>query len=251
MDPIKEAFLNVKQDIDYLYQEIQEIKASLEEHKEVSFNFIKRTLEELKTTTQNLQISTLQQETPTHPTHLEAPKSQYLPISTGNEGVPTNQPTNQPTIQHPPISTEKFAQVDNIPTQKIPRTSHLIPEKKQEKEEKIDRITQLQRASEILSSLDELKKEVRIKFKKLTNQEMLIYTTIYQLEEQGILVDYSIIAEKTGLSEISIRDYIRKIINKGVPLDKIKENNKKIVLKIPQNLKKIASLSTIQQLREI
>jgi len=104
---------------------------------------------------------------------------------------------------------------------------------------------------EILESLDSLKKEVRFKFKQLTNQEMLIYSTIYQLEEQSIEVEYTLISEKLNLSESSVRDYIGKIIKKGVPLDKIKRDNKKIILSIPQDLKKIASLNTIIQLREL
>jgi hypothetical protein len=102
-----------------------------------------------------------------------------------------------------------------------------------------------------LATLDDLKKEVRIKFKRLTDQEMLVYSTIYQLEESGFVVDYALIAQKTGLTEISIRDYIRKILSKDVPLIKSKEQNKKVILSIPSDLKKIASLSTINQLRNL
>ena len=66
---------------------------------------------------------------------------------------------------------------------------------------------------------------------------MKVFTSIYQLEEKGFIVDYSLLAQNTSLSEISIRDYVRKIINKGIPLDKKKQDNKKIILTIPQNLK--------------
>jgi hypothetical protein len=94
-----------------------------------------------------------------------------------------------------------------------------------------------------------LKKEVRLKFKKLTDQEMNVYSAIYQLEEQGLVVDYSLLAQKTNLSEISIRDYIRKILSKGIPLQKQKELNKRIIVGIPAELKRIASLNTLLQLR--
>ena len=80
---------------------------------------------------------------------------------------------------------------------------------------------------------------------------MLIYSTIYQLEDQGFMVDYSILAQKTSLTEISIRDYIRKILQKDIPLLKSKESNKKVILSIPQDLKRIASISTINQLRSL
>ena len=217
MDPIKQAFQKIKQDIDFLYQEIQEIK---------------RTLEELKTVSTRLQnTSTIPHITSTHPKistdnlALESQKSPNLTFSIGNQGVSTDRQTLRQTDRHTP----RFAL----------------------NQEKPSRMDKLQKVSEILESLDELKKEVRFKFKQLTNQEMLIFMTIYQLEEQGLSIDYNLLAEKLHLSESSIRDHVGKIIKKGIPLDKIKQDNKKITLSIPQDLKKIASLNTIIQLREL
>ena len=210
MDLIKEAFKNVKEDMDFLFQELQEIK---------------RTLAEI--TTQTTKNSSNLGENPTNNNYLienlhpKPLKTQISQFSTGNQGVPTNQQTNQQTNQHPPISHGNT------------------------------QITNIHKVSEILSSLDKLKKEIRLKFKKLTNQEMLIFSTIYQLEEEGFVVHYSTISNKLNLSEISIRDYVRKITKKGIPLNKLKENNKKIVFSIPQDLKKIASLNTIISLREL
>jgi len=185
---------------------------------------LKRTLEQLQQQTQQLIKQTEQQEIPTHQHHSETFSTGNKGVSTGNQGVPTDRQTNQQTDRH----IKKFAL-----------------------NQENNRISQLQRASEILESLDDLKKEVRFKFKRLTNQEMLIYSTIYQLEEQGLTPDYAVISEKLKLSESSVRDYIGKITKKGIPLVKIKEGNKKITLKIPQDLKKIASLNTIIQLREL
>jgi len=210
MDLIKEAFKNVKEDMDFLFQELQEIKRTLSE---ITTQLAKDSPDLVKNPTiNNISIENL----PSKPS--KAPISQF---STGNQGVPTNQQTNQQTNQHPPISPGNTE------------------------------ITNIHKVSEILSSLDELKKEVRFKFKKLTNQEMLIFSTIYQLEEEGFVVDYNTISNKLNLSEISIRDYVRKITKKGIPLNKLKENNKKIVFSIPQDLKKIASLNTIISLREL
>ena len=210
MDLIKEAFKNVKEDMDFLFQELQEIKRTLSE---ITTQMAKDSSDLGKNPTINNKFL---KNSPSNPL-----KSQISLISTGNQGVPTNQQTNQQTNQHPPISHGN------------------------------SEITNIHKVSEILSSLDELKKEVRFKFKKLTNQEMLIFSTIYQLEEEGFVVDYNTISNKLNLSEISIRDYVRKITKKGIPLNKLKENNKKIVFSIPQDLKKIASLNTIIQLREL
>ncbi len=213
-DPLKEAFFKVRQDIDFLYSELSEIKQLLYEL---------QAQQTIQPTNQHLN-PTYQMPFPTQEMPLNPLIGSKTTVSTGNDGVPTNQQTIQPTNQHPLISTPSSVN---------------------------DPINNLRRVSEVLATLDDLKKEVRIKFKKLTEQEMLIYSTIYQLEDQGFVVDYAILAQKTGLTEISIRDYIRKILQKDIPLLKLKESNKKVILKIPQDLKRVASLSTINQLRAL
>ncbi len=213
-DPLKEAFFKVRQDIDFLYSELSEIKQLLYELQ------AQQTIQP----TNQRPNPTYSIPSPTQEMPLNALISSKTTISTGNDGVPTNQQTIQPTNQHPLISTPSSVN---------------------------DPISHLRRVSEVLATLDDLKKEVRIKFKKLTEQEMLIYSTIYQLEDQGFVVDYAILAQKTGLTEISIRDYIRKILQKDIPLLKLKESNKKVILKIPQDLKRVASLSTLNQLRAL
>jgi DNA-binding MarR family transcriptional regulator len=106
-------------------------------------------------------------------------------------------------------------------------------------------------AAQILNSLDNLKKEIRLKFKRLTEQEFLVFSTIYQLSEEKGNTDYKNLSEKLSLTESSIRDYIGRLIKKGIPVEKTKINNKTIHLSISPNLKKIASLPTILQLRAI
>ncbi len=103
----------------------------------------------------------------------------------------------------------------------------------------------------MLDSLDNIKKEIRLKFKRLTDQEILVFTTLYQIDEETGPTDYKTIAKKIGLTESSIRDYIGRLIKKGIPVDKKRINNKIIQLSISQNLKKIASLPTILQLRDL
>ncbi len=109
----------------------------------------------------------------------------------------------------------------------------------------------LDKAKEILDSLDALKKDVRIKIKRLTNKEMQVFSLLYSLENTGEQVDYPLLSNKLNLSESSIRDYIGRIIKKGIPLIKEKIQNKRIILHISQDLKKIASLDTILKLREL
>ncbi len=315
-EKLKEAFYKIKEDILNLGKELSEIRTSLLESnqlmKQINEDLIKLKLEKITKLTEKTPIKTptdtpthlsktpthpvAPTDTPTHlsktPTHPVAPtdtpthaqeiqglKSPNLPVSIGNEGVPTDRQTDKPTdrqiFQHmfypyltptdqSLVTTKQKDQTkeENIVVTKIEdqelKEAAEIPDKVQRefiretsliKEKPIQQ--QIQEASEILDSLDTLKKEIRRKFKKITKQEMLVFSTIYELEEQYREVDYNKIALKLGLSQSSIRDYVQKMINKGIPITKEKLNNKKILLHISPELKKIASLSTIVSLREI
>ena len=229
---IKDAFKKVKEDIEFLNNEILDIKIAINNIE----NLINKPLiskQNFNESTQLIQQTNRQKNSTDNKGSTDASmdilkierlKTPNLSISIGNEGVPTNRQTNRQT---------------NNPTDKIKENSL----------KSID--LEIKEASEMLNSLDNLKKEIRLKFKHLTSQEMLVFSTIYQFEEQKIEPTYKIISEKLGLSQSSIRDYTQRIINKGIPINKTKIDNKKIILFISQDLKKIASLSTILKLREL
>jgi len=234
-DEVKRAFLKVKDDISFLISELSNIKAEISN--------INSQLNQLNNErfnpTQEIQIPTIQQPTPTlqdiqsnNPTDnlpSQALKSNIFTSSTGNEGVPTNKQTNQQTNQHTPIS---YATLN--PGQFSAPANY----------------TEIQKVSHLLESLDSIKKDLRLKFKRLTKQEMLVFSTIYTLEQQEE-ASYSSVAKKLNLSESSIRDYTIRLIQKGVPILKEKLDNKRVLLHISSELKKIASLDTILKLREI
>jgi len=267
---IKQAFQKAKEDIFYLGQEIANARQEILDL-QTEFKLISKFIEDLKLKQlenkqnelaifhKNNQISDFQadlqqtnQQTdiPTHeisqfptqsptfqhinPTQTTTPTdnptlpheiggliSPYTGISIGNRGVPTDKPTNRQTNQQTGLSSVN------------------------------SQSSSLDKAGELLASLDSLKKEVRFKFKRLTTQEMQVFSLLYNLEESGIIVDYKILAEKLALSESSIRDYVGKIQKKGIPITKEKLNNKRILLHISPELKQIASLNTILKLREI
>jgi DNA-binding MarR family transcriptional regulator len=154
-------------------------------------------------------------------TNKQPPESLYgqnTSISIGNKGVPTDRQTDQQTDSH---------------TQNAP-------------------ISEFKKANEILGSLDAIKKEIRLKFKRLTTQEMLVFSTLYAFEGQNTPeTTYKLIADQLKLSESSIRDYTNKLIKKGIPIEKFRQNNKTILLKISQDLKNVATLTTIQELRDL
>ncbi len=232
-DNIREAFNRVKEDINFLNEEILDIKETMDE-----LHIIMKNLTN-KLETQEKQASTdrqtlrqpnqTQNVTSTHtstvPQEVGGLKPLNLPISIGNQGVSTDRQTD--------------TQTDNSTHISLVNTNNTID-------------SDIQEATEMLDSLDSLKKEIRLKFKHLTTQEMLVFSTIYQLEEQGNTeITYKLLSTTLKLSESSIRDYIQRMINKGISINKEKVNNKKLLLSISPNLKKIASLPTIMQLREL
>ena len=262
-EAVKSAFSKAKQDIFYLGEELMQVREEILDLKtdiklissfiediklkqfEETFKFQHsntQTNQQTSTPTHNFTKTNQENPIPTHtPTHsqfypTETPTPTDTPtlpqetggllspktgISIGNKGVPTDKPTDRQTNQHIPLSSTNSRPIS------------------------------LDRAQELLESLDSLKKEVRFKFKRLTSQEMQVFSLLYNLEESGIVVDYKTLADKLNLSESSIRDYIGKIQKKGIPITKEKVNNKRILLHISEDLKKIASLNTILQLREL
>jgi len=226
-EKIRNSFQKIKEDMWYLTQEIALLNENLEKINEKIRKNTKN--EEFDFSTQMGEKQTIQTDSSTMNDHFKPLKHHNLPISTGNQGASTDRQTDRQTDNDPPISYEKTR----------------FFEKNEEKTREIDR------AAEILDSLDNLKKEIRLKFKKLTNQEMLIFSTIYQLEEESGPTNYGEIADALGITQSSVRDHVGKIIKKEIPVEKKRIQNKKIQLSISPNLRKITSLSTILQLRDI
>lgn len=214
MDPIKEAFSKIKYEMNLLKQEIQSISSKINE------------IEKRQLSQQNLSNTSITTDIPTEnttvPQEIRGSKQDFFNISTGNKGVPTDKPTNRQTNQQ----TDTY--VENRP------------------------FLALEKAKEALDSLDTIKKEIRLKFKRLTNKEMMIFSTIYSLEERGIEeITYKLLANNLNLTESSIRDYTNRLVSKGIPLEKTRINNKQISLKISSEFQRIASLQTVLRLRDL
>ena len=215
MDPIKEAFSKIKEDISLLRDEISHLRLQIES---IQATPTHNPLSTYQQTDNQTHIQTV----PTHNGVVEPPYTQNSNSSIGNEGVPTHKHTN----------TQTHKQTENY-TQTTPNSD-------------------FKQVNDILLSLDNIKKGIRLKFKRLTPQEMLVFSVLYTMEEQNYTnVTHRAIATQINLSESSVRDYINKLINKGVPIEKMKQNNKTINLKISQDLKDIATLAIIQDLREL
>jgi hypothetical protein len=235
MDPIKEAFGRIKQEIYNLQKELTELK---QEMKVIIQNKVESSSQTTPTNQHLFQSQTYQQthqqttptDTPTQNMPTEPLKTQNYTFSTGSEGVPTNTQTHKHTLQQ----TEKSP----ILTQNRDLNEDLTANAFDE-------------AANVIQSLSALKGEIKRKFQSLTPQEMLVFSNIYTLQDENKQITYKTIANQLNLSESSIRDYVNRLIKKDVPIIKEKINNKLVLLSISSSLRKNLSLSSIISLRSL
>ncbi|MBI2045598.1 response regulator transcription factor [Candidatus Pacearchaeota archaeon] len=260
MDLLRESFQRVRQDISSLREEIGVLKLSLIElnwkideminlSKEIKSE-IKLENEEKKPTNFQIIPSTHIIQIPTNPLAITTDtfpfktlNTQKQSLSIGNKGVQTDRQTDRQTDN----STQN---INKISSNQINQPS-ILSKLQTEYDAKPPQHDPIQNAADILDSLDALKKEIRLKFKRLTEREWSVFSTIYQLEEEKGFSDYKSIAERLKLTESSIRDYVARLLEKGISLDKIKLNNKTLQFKISPSLKRVATLPTIMQLRDL
>jgi hypothetical protein len=233
-DPIKDAFSKVKDDMKILINEIIQIKESLRSIEDKFNEELGKLHSEISKTDNSTKrlINTTDSETSTHPStvrqEIEGSKTSNLRVSIGNDGASTDRQTDTSTD----TSTHIYKEIS--PKDEISVENDIF------------------KAAEILDSLDSIKKDIRMKFKRLTSQEMAVFSTIYQIEnENPEECTYKNLSLKLSLSESSIRDYVQRMIDKGIPIQKNKVNNKKIYLSISPELKKITTLPQIIQLRDL
>ncbi|MCR4327324.1 MAG: hypothetical protein NUV46_01965 [Nanoarchaeota archaeon] len=244
MDEVRRSFSNIKEDFELIKKELEFVKADLFETKKVLEETCKAlirldfSIKDIKNRTLSFQTQkggfpTQITQNKTDSVNLNLRKGQILGISTGNEGVQTDRQTNRQTDRQinfsPPLKEETFSKGDF------------------ELKEK----NSFEEALTALNSIDNLKKELRLKFKKLTPQEILVFSAIYQLEEEKGSSNYKSLSSRLNLTESSIRDYVRRLILKEIPLKKEKEKNKEVKIYISETLKKVVSLDTILKLVDL
>lgn len=280
-DPIKDAFTRAKQDIfdlqaqlyalkqennqlnqilseipDILQQQTSLIRDQQAQIREISTKILDSSRQTSTPTSENpAQNQRNQTQNPWNPAHNSSfnvqerdklpqyiLKSPYTPVSTRNGGVPADRQTHQQADKNPNLSMK---------TDFSSNFSSKIPNYTGNEGVEFPQNPSFSSYSDTLDQLESLRADIKAKFKHLTQQEFTVFAAIYQLEEEGFAVDYPLLASKLHLTESSIRDYSQKLIKKGVPILKTKENNKRIFLAIDPNLKKIASLPSILALREL
>ncbi|MBI5871635.1 hypothetical protein HZB88_00955 [archaeon] len=98
------------------------------------------------------------------------------------------------------------------------------------------------------SMLSSLKEDLQHRFLSLSNQEFLTFLTLYHLEDEVGKVTYPLIAKTLNLSEGCIRTYMSSLIKKGIPIIKVKINNRVTLLSLSQDFRSLNLKKTLSDL---
>jgi len=247
-ESISRSFKKIKEEMLFLYNHMIELREQLNQ---VNSNLLALN-NELKN--QKILSKTPKKEPNTYPAHIQQKAqnpadnpyynkdiSPISTISTGNRGVPTDSQqivNRHPTHKIEEKQEEEYEKIISTTTQESSVDKSSVSDIK---EIKIDNLSVI---------LEKLKKDLKQKFKNLTNQEILVFSIIYTLNEELSEVSYKDIALKANLTEGSIRDYVSRLEHKGIPLIKEKKNNKLILIKIPDELKNLTTLDNLTKLNK-
>ena len=234
------SFSNAKKHISSLENQIESLKSVLLRQNEI----IRKLTEKILTPLQP----------PKNP-----PNSHFFNVSTGNEGV--KQSINQSINQSLSTKIEEKEENNDFLSTNLSRYPSLEPknedflhkseqyslsdisssEEQTLKKQKILENTQKAVKTIQKDILDEnfqvFKSHLNEAFSKLSKQELKVFLTVYQLDEGNQGASYTELAQKMGLTETCIRAYISSLFKKGLPLVKIKINNKKTLVSIKQDFK--------------
>jgi biotin operon repressor len=213
-EKVREAFEKVKKDIDFLTEQIVILRRELEEIKRIKTNFSEQS-------------------------------------STGNEGVPTNKQTNTPTYNTLSKIVDEELSMFSKPVWQNPTQTPTDVQQTNTKPQQTNTFSNTSTDAEnsITSMVNTLKNDLKLRFRSLTKQEFHLFSVLFTVDKTQKHATYKDIADKTGLSEASVRDYMQRISKKGIPIIKEKLNNKLIILKIPEELRNLATLDNLLRIR--
>ncbi|MBS3152517.1 hypothetical protein J4230_03855 [Candidatus Woesearchaeota archaeon] len=208
-DQIKLAFSKVKQDIQTIFDELLNIKKELSENKENVKEILLR-LESIK----------------------DGKKKQKEGISTGNDGA--NQSINHLINQS--ITNQSFNQSIHPINANYEGIKQFDPEKGAN-----HLINQSLINQSINHSQDEKLKNLTVDISKtflsLSKQELKLFLTIYQLEDESIEPSYKNLSLKMNLSEHCIRSHLSSLLKKNTPIIKKRLNNHTNLLSISKEFR--------------
>jgi len=210
---LKNSFSKVKQDINSLQTRIDEVSQELAQQKQKIEEVIAR-LDEL----------------------LKASKSTKIESSIGNEGV--NQSINHLINQS--INQQSFNQSNRQETPLKPKESIFIGNEgvNQSFNQSINQQSFNQSINQ--SQEQQIKgvaDAINLTFSSLSKQELKLFLTIYQLEDEGTEPSYYNLSLKMQLSEHCIRSHLSSLLKKNAPILKKRLNNHTNLLSISRDFR--------------
>jgi predicted transcriptional regulator len=77
-----------------------------------------------------------------------------------------------------------------------------------------------------------------------------VFSVLFSLEQElNRPLSYKDLAIKANLTESTIRDYIGRLIEKGIPISKERVNNRDILIRVNEDLRNIASLDSLSRIK--
>lgn len=191
--------------------------------------------------------------------------------SSGNEGVINNHQQSSTTI----INSQQSSTVNSnqqLNNEILGQKGHLEPEfsdstiinnDQQSLMHKGEVINSNQQSSTIINvqeapvgkeqdlkrPISDIKRDLEVKFRGLTDREFSVFMAVYQLEEQLPDVNYSDVSKLLNISEMTVRGYVNSLLIKKIPLEKRRMYNKKVFLAISHEFRELNLASFLLTLR--
>ena len=100
-------------------------------------------------------------------------------------------------------------------------------------------------------SLETVKKEFEELFRDLTDREFSVFMAIYQLEEDlQAPVSYCEVSKILKITEITVRNYVNSMMNRGIPIEKHRQYNRKVSLSIKKDMRDLNLASKLLKIRQ-
>ena len=209
-DKIKKSFSKVKEDIESLKTQLNEVKSLIEVLSKKDI-FSKKSEEK----------------------DIKVPSTPEEVSSTGNQGVYTD---IHSFIHSFDRHSTDIHSTDTQQTEDIQQTNQNQLQNPINQQIGLTNLQNTQQTNVSWSSFN--LKQIDSLFLTLTKQEFITFITIFQLEEdikRGI--SYLELSRHMSLSEGCIRTYVSQMLKKGIPLQKIRLNNKLTLLLIEKEFK--------------
>jgi hypothetical protein len=212
---LKIAFSKVKEDINNLAEEIKSMKQTISD--------------------QNKKINELYSKIEDFMTISKDPKTES---SIGNEGV--NQSINHLINQSINQSITNQSLINEKPSKSIEKEEFKPDLSTIDFNQSINQSSINQSFNQSINQKTELKQlaiNINQSFLSLSKQELKLFLTIYQLEDDGIEPLYHILSQKMQLSEHCIRSHISSLMRKNIPIIKTRLNNRINLISIRKDFK--------------